>query len=611
MKNLIKIDPISKQISAACRCFVIVIFLIFSTLMISGQSHGVEVDSMKIPGSFGLRIAYSIDNGIHVQSTQEIGVNVENAGNIGFRIHNALVHGVQVVNAGSSGMHVGKANLNGIQVDSADWVGMYVGSSGIHGFHVEHAVNNGFSVYKAGGDGVHVDSSGSMGLNVNKAASNGVHIDSAGWLGLYIRKAGINGVHVQSAVDDGFSVYDAGDDGVFVHKTGDHGFYVDSAGFHGFVVGNAVGDGVFVDIAGNDGLNVESAGDDGVYVKQAGNNGINVNLAYRGVAIGNSLHDGVSVDTAGENGVRVFYAGRSGVVVDKASTYGLYVDSAGQGVTVNHADAMGVAVDSAGSDGVFVYRAGGYSMNIQGNKNIQGGIDGHIAQIYNRADGGNADVLALKVGKTSNVGVNSNFITFYEGDDDPMGRVEGNGSGGVTYGTSGADYAEYLPVLDQSKSFQPGDLVGVYEGKISHNTLGATQVMVITDRAAVLGNMPRGETHKYQPVSFIGQIPVRVRGQVHAGDWIVAGGSHDGVGMAVTTADVTPGHQIIGRSWESSFDPGVKRVNTVVGLDHSQALMNMIHDQQQQIKQQEKINMDLQRQINELKELIRDLRTEQ
>jgi len=153
--------------------------------------------------------------------------------------------------------------------------------------------------------------------------------------------------------------------------------------------------------------------------------------------------------------------------------------------------------------------------------------------------------------------------------------------------------------LDQEEVFQPGDLAGVYEGKISHRTQGADQVMVITDQAAVLGNMPKEENHGYQPVSFIGQIPVRVRGPVQAGDWIVASGNHDGIGISVPTSVITLDHQIVGRAWESSAEPGVKRVNTAVGLDLSAALMQVIQNQQQ-------INADLQRQIDELKGMIVD-----
>lgn len=118
---------------------------------------------------------------------------------------------------------------------------------------------------------------------------------------------------------------------------------------------------------------------------------------------------------------------------------------------------------------------------------------------------------------------------------------------------------------------EAGDIVGVYDGKVSHNTRGATQLMVITDRPAVLGNQIEEDSDLYEKVSFVGQVGVRVRGAVRSGDWIVASDLEDGTGMAVSQDEITPAHRIVGRAWENNHDPGIKRVNTVVGLDHSEA----------------------------------------
>ena len=95
-------------------------------------------------------------------------------------------------------------------------------------------------------------------------------------------------------------------------------------------------------------------------------------------------------------------------------------------------------------------------------------------------------MLALKVGRIDNPGSGINFITFYKGDDVRVGRIEGNASGGVLYGTTGADYAECLPRLQEEEVVEAGDIVGVYGGKVSRSTQGAIQLMVITDRPALL-----------------------------------------------------------------------------------------------------------------------------
>jgi hypothetical protein len=55
--------------------------------------------------------------------------------------------------------------------------------------------------------------------------------------------------------------------------------------------------------------------------------------------------------------------------------------------------------------------------------------------------------------------------------------------------------------------------------------------------------------------------------------------------------------RIVGRAWESNPDPGIKRVNTVVGLDHSVAKDDIIKVIQIQLLQ-------LQKQVDELKNLV-------
>ena len=345
-------------------------------------------------------------------------------------------------------------------------------------------------------------------------------------------------------------------------------------------------------------------GRDAIHIEYIVGNGINMHkVVGDGLNIRNASNDGIRIRQADENGVNISDAGESGVFVAEAGYAGLYVLNADYaGVLVRGAGHNGVLVEYADSAGIFVQDAGGYSMNIQGDKDSTGTIEGHIAQIYNRSTGINPDVLALKVGTASNPGAGVNFITFYHGDDVPMGRIEGNGSGGVTYESSGADYAEYLPVQDLNTQFRPGDLVGVHHGQISHRTQGADQVMVITDQAAVLGNMPKGQgdtdtVKGYEPVSFIGQVQLRVRGPVRAGDWIIPDGNHCGVGIAVSSTKIRPGLQIVGRAWENNINPDIKRVTTLVGLDHSQAKDVIIQNMQRDIE-------ILQEQINALRMLM-------
>ena len=156
--------------------------------------------------------------------------------------------------------------------------------------------------------------------------------------------------------------------------------------------------------------------------------------------------------------------------------------------------------------------------------------------------------------------------------------------------TTGADYAEYLPHLESGSRFVAGDVVGVFDGKITRRTAGARQIMVITDRAAVLGNAPIGEeTAGLEAVSFIGQVRVRVSGPVTEGDYLVASGNDDGTAVAVSPSDVSLSDvgKLVGRAWESSRESGIGRVNTVVGLDRSDVLGGIIQRQEFRLESQE------------------------
>lgn len=307
--------------------------------------------------------------------------------------------------------------------------------------------------------------------------------------------------------------------------------------------------------------------------------------------------DGVEIQSAPSNGVQIWSAGGNGMEIQNASGDGVEIQNAGgDGVDVLNAGDNGIEIDDAGNNGIFVGGAVNWSMDLRGNKSISSSPAGHIAQIYNESTLTSPDVLALKVGTMTNPTFVSNFITFFRGDDTAIGRIEGDGSGGVTYGTTGADFAECLAPVSKENDIKAGDIVGVYSGKVSLRTQNATSVMVITDRPAVLGNQ-REEESDDERVSFIGQVYVNVRGPVNAGDWIVASGHEDGTGMAIAPSEITLDHQIVGRAWESNLDTGLNKVNTAVGLDISAAKDAIIRKMDQKINQ-------LQDQINELREMI-------
>lgn len=141
---------------------------------------------------------------------------------------------------------------------------------------------------------------------------------------------------------------------------------------------------------------------------------------------------------------------------------------------------------------------------------------------------------------------------------------------GVVYASGGADYSEFLERAIKSEVLKPGDIVGLHAGKISLQTSGAHEFRVITTNPVVLGNMPpEGKEQDYDRVGFLGQVPTRVRGIVHTGDYILPSGLNDGIGVAKSAEEMSieDFSRIIGRAWSSKSTSGIGMVNVAIGLN--------------------------------------------
>jgi hypothetical protein len=245
-------------------------------------------------------------------------------------------------------------------------------------------------------------------------------------------------------------------------------------------------------------------------------------------------------------------------------------------------------------------------------------LSDYAAVIENRSAGGplGADVLALKVGDV-NPTVANNFITFFGGNS-PVGSIEGflppinllnllpppfnlnvPGLAGQATGNlgflfnfklpkirlnfRGADYAEWLPRLYPEEKLEPGDIVGVSQGHVTRATRDADQLFVISAAPVILGNRPPEElASHFEPVAFLGQTLVKVRGPVAAGDYILASGQDDGIGQARSPADMRPEEyaQIVGRAWTASAagSDEVQVVHAAVGLPNGQPWAVLAHE---------------------------------
>lgn len=143
---------------------------------------------------------------------------------------------------------------------------------------------------------------------------------------------------------------------------------------------------------------------------------------------------------------------------------------------------------------------------------------------------------------------------------------------GVTYESGAGDYAEWLPKLNLGEALAEGYIVGLHNGKVSKNTTGATKVLVISSKPAVLGNMPSdAERSNYSRIAFMGQVPVWVRGIVNAGDYILPSGENNGFGKAISPEHMTPSDytKIVGIAWSSSANDALNRINVAIGLHGS------------------------------------------
>ncbi len=263
----------------------------------------------------------------------------------------------------------------------------------------------------------------------------------------------------------------------------------------------------------------------------------------------------------------------SQVLIDSASmTYPLRVRVNGTtALAVNNQRKVGVGTISPEN-----------AFHVQANT-TGGSVGTHVAQIENTNTGTDADGLAIVLGTTSNPGTTDNYISFYKsgGGTALIGQIEGNGSGGVSYNTTGADFAEYLPT--EETNLQAGEVVGLHQGCLSRDTQHAERVLVISGTAAFVGAAPpEDKTRGYALAAFMGQVPVKVRGAARPGDWLVASGNNDGFAEARSLAELQPQEtaHLIGRALEAGENGQVK---ALVGLS-PQALLAAQQEENQSLK---------------------------
>jgi hypothetical protein len=255
---------------------------------------------------------------------------------------------------------------------------------------------------------------------------------------------------------------------------------------------------------------------------------------------------------------------------------GLYPGGSGDAGTFVWSDSQNSDFVSNGPNQFLVRASGGVGFNTNApatDFDVVGNRSGHAALIRNQT-GTSADGLAIRLNIATPTTAN-NFLSFQRNDGSNVGSVEGNGSGGVAFNTSGGDYAEYLPLADgvAKATLRGGEVVAVRGGRVSLDTAGAEQLGVVSTNPAVSGNDP-GEARRasHALIAFLGQVEVAVTGPVEAGDFLVPSGRGDGRAIAVAPAALAPElvGEVVGRAW-AAHPGGVGAVRALVGLNPADA----------------------------------------
>ncbi|MEO5499156.1 MAG: peptidase G2 autoproteolytic cleavage domain-containing protein, partial [Candidatus Saccharimonadales bacterium] len=186
------------------------------------------------------------------------------------------------------------------------------------------------------------------------------------------------------------------------------------------------------------------------------------------------------------------------------------------------------------------------SVNSTGLNVVNQVSQGYVATISNSSSDTNADGLLIKLGVANASRTTGNyFIGFSDAAGTVAGKIQG-GASAVAYTTTGADYAEYFKA-DPANMPQPGELVSldpVTANGVKLAMNGQMAMGVVSTNPGFVGNGPLCQVNdedcdaNYAKsnalVSLVGQVPLKVTGEVSIGDML---GASDipGVAQKVTS----------------------------------------------------------------------------
>jgi len=145
--------------------------------------------------------------------------------------------------------------------------------------------------------------------------------------------------------------------------------------------------------------------------------------------------------------------------------------------------------------------------------------------------------------------------------------------------TKNADYAEYIIKKDTTKEYQFGEIIGIKNGNVVSSNINADRYMIVSKNPSVIGNAPNSLIKNYALIAFVGQVLVKVKGNVRSGEYILAS-AKDGIGIAKRANDISyeESKKIVGQAWENSNNVEIKYIK--VGITP----MDMQQFQEKRIK---------------------------
>ena len=162
---------------------------------------------------------------------------------------------------------------------------------------------------------------------------------------------------------------------------------------------------------------------------------------------------------------------------------------------------------------------------------------------------------------------------------------------GAAFESGGADYAEWLQKANYEELIHFGEVVGVKGGMISKKFVEAEQFMVVSNNPTIIGAMPtEGTENAFEKIAFMGQVPVKVIGEVELGNYILPSGNGDGMAIAIHVDEMKAKDfsRIIGVAWSTSDGKELfQYINVAVGLntndmagmiENMQLVMNEMQD---------------------------------